>query len=750
MFSGAKIFSQNPEVDSIYKLLINHKLEDSVKIELLNSLADAVYRQDIDSAENISEEILKLSKKIKYEKGIGHFHRIKGLYYRTISDFDNALDENLKALQIYKKEKYVSGCAISYNDVGIIFIYKNDYQKALKYFRKSLILYERLYDEKKTSREFNNIALVYRETGNYDISLEYYLKAEKIAEKYNDLFIKSSIYANKGELYSLLERPKKSFENYEKALKYKEILNDKYGIIVACNNLAEIYLEFQDYGKAKEYFIKSLKICIEIGNDYAAAHNYSGIARIYDAQKQFDSALYYHLKALEIRKKINEKSDLAISFNDLAIHYSLQKLYSKAVYNAEKSLKYGTEIGNAEIISKANKTLYEVYEKNKNFEKAYLYYTEYNKQLFANLNNANTKKITELELNYSFDKKQKDLQISFQNQHFKSEKEISTQRLIIALTVLALIFVVIVAIITFYVYVKKREANIILKEQKEEIAIKNEELHEILEELRSQKNKIEIQHEQITSSIRYAKTIQNDILTKTNFLRDFEFFLIFKSKDIVSGDFYWHTSFEKDNEKYTFIAVADSTGHGVPGAFLSIIGHRLLDEIIKEKKIYDLSEILLGMDNSVISLLNQKETDNTDGMEIGLLKIIESKNKINIEFAGAHRSILFYDSENNKVSKIKGDINSIGGFIKAQNFLQYTIHDIPAKTNDIIYLTTDGFVDQNNSKRKKFGAKNFIELIAKIASLSLEKQKNVLENTFETYIENTTQRDDITILAIKF
>ena len=255
---------------------------------------------------------------------------------------------------------------------------------------------------------------------------------------------------------------------------------------------------------------------------------------------------------------------------------------------------------------------------------------------------------------------------------------------------------------------------------------------------------IKKQHNEITSSVNYASTIQNAMLpAKENMDKLFENFIFYRPKDIVSGDFYWVT--EVDNK--IFVAVVDCTGHGVPGAFMSMIGSRLLNEIVNERKILETDAILEQLNIDVRKALRQDQTDNTDGMDVCLCRIEKNNEGAEISFTGAKRPLFVYQSEKLEVLRLLGNKKTVGG--KYFQKMQFSQTKLRLKKGDIIYLTTDGYVDQNNPERKKFTTPHFMRLLNEIKNNTLSEQRQVLENQLDKWKNSEEQRDDISIVGIK-
>ncbi|TDT72562.1 putative ATPase [Hypnocyclicus thermotrophus] len=288
------------------------------------------------------------------------------------------------------------------------------------------------------------------------------------------------------------------------------------------------------------------------------------------------------------------------------------------------------------------------------------------------------------------------------------------------------------------------------------VSIKNSIIYEKLNKLnRTLERKVfertlslDEKNKKLTDSINYSKKIQENVLPKESDIIKFtkDSMLIYLPKDVISGDFYWLKEIE---EKKVFI-VSDCTGHGVPGAFLSMIGSILLDKLLINNLLLNPSKILKQLDNDFKKYLKHNNTnkkfEQIDGMETAIVTLYQNK----IYFSGAKRNIYILRKENNtwKLKEIKGNKFSIGGVHRKNEKIFNTI-EFEVIKNDIIYMFSDGFVDQNNNKNEKYGINRFENLILNIADKDLAVQKTLILQELSTFMKDTSQRDDITILAFK-
>ncbi|NOU16445.1 MAG: SpoIIE family protein phosphatase [Bacteroidales bacterium] len=329
-----------------------------------------------------------------------------------------------------------------------------------------------------------------------------------------------------------------------------------------------------------------------------------------------------------------------------------------------------------------------------------------------------------------------------------------------------LLLITLISFIWLYVTVKTKllkRSNIRLQalvvdrtkeilEYHNEIVEKNEELMQQKEEMQVQRDELHEQNRQITASLEYAKTIQQAILPDLSILKDrIEHFIIYKPKDVVSGDFYWIsriTSKTKQSEKI-IVAVVDCTGHGVPGAFMSMIGSRILSEIVNERKIHSPAEILTELNISVNQALRQDVSDSFDGMD-ACLCLIEPKlsNQYIITFAGANRMLYYYQKGTHNIQTLKGNRKTIGGIMPEVD-PEFVNNRIYLSPDDIIFLNSDGIVDQNNESRKKYKASRFHASILAHVDKPMYEMGVEINKMFEGFKGNTSQRDDITVLGLR-
>lgn len=333
---------------------------------------------------------------------------------------------------------------------------------------------------------------------------------------------------------------------------------------------------------------------------------------------------------------------------------------------------------------------------------------------------------------------QRENEILMAEQEIEDAKgQIEVQKLVIRqkntilfFTIIALLFFVLLSVMVYRSFRNKKRTNAILEKNNIEIAKKNK---------------------KILDSIRYAQTIQQAILPiKSTIDKHFDWFIIFQPKDIVSGDFYWFNHFEETGK--SVFAVVDCTGHGVPGAFMSMIGNRLLIDAVKEKEIVKPIEILEEIDARLRIALMQDQTANNDGMDICVCTIdYLENNKCRIDFAGAKRPLFYSDGMDGEMKYLKGTVRGIGGKkrLRERAVKPFEENTLILERGEMLYLTTDGFFDLISPKGKKFGRVNFMDLLEEHYKKSLPEQREAIMDALQIHKGSEFQIDDITILGVK-
>jgi serine phosphatase RsbU (regulator of sigma subunit)/tetratricopeptide (TPR) repeat protein len=528
------------------------------------------------------------------------------------------------------------------------------------------------------------------------------------------------------------------------------------------NQSAYLLRSANRYEEAANYYQKVLEINIDLGNRHGQMISHNSLAMVYLEAENYQKAVYHLEKELEFRKQINNKAEIINVLTNIAMAENELSSFDSAIDHIEKAIGLAKELNDFTLLKRSYGVAYDIYEKKGNAEKSRAYFELYSaidkklKQMkMDEITTEADRKVTQAVT----EKQQTEQQLS--QTHDELEKTVNTLQKVEKLT-------------------REQQMEIELKEAKinEQNALLEAErlrrrfwiigfsislffvvvltfmiiqIFKANRKINAQRLKLEKQNKEIRSSIRYAQTIQEAMLPATSQIEKyFEPFILYMPKDIVSGDFYWILEQKKEKKTTVYLAVVDCTGHGVPGAFMSMIGNRLLNEIVTERKIESPSEILLMLNTMVREALRQEETDNNDGMDLAFCKFeFEKGKKTNLTFSGAKRPIYIIKNNTNKLINYPGDRKSIGGYSLARKEVKFTNHKDELSKGDMVYMFSDGIVDQNGPERKKFGRLRLEEAIIDCAKLKPSEQKDIFEQRLHEYMDGEEQRDDISMLGLK-
>ncbi len=617
--------------------------------------------------------------------------------------------------------------------------------EALEYSKEGLDLAYRLDDYVGLADLYNRSGVVYRNLGDYSQALQYYTQALQYAQKIRDPRQTAYAFNNIGGIYTLQESYALAIENSQKAIRSFDSLGDQRGISFCLINMGINYRKLKEYGKAIESFEK----CLEIRKHWKNAHTeilacYFQLGETYLEKKDYNRAKKYFYSAYQDHKEVGENGFSGI-FNSIGIVYFRENRLDSALFFAERALKTAKASHSKERIRNASKTLSQIYLEKRDFVKAYDYLylqMEYKDSLQYEEN-------SRLLSNYTLNQKQKELDLANKERRLR-EIELEEKKLQMYF------FILLIAFLTFSVFAFiwtariRKKKNTLLKSINRELLSKNEEISSQKEEIEKQKGEIEKNSQNITASIMYGKRIQEAMLPARNLINESlpEYFIWYKPRDIVSGDFYWFA--EKTDSVIT--VVADCTGHGVPGAFMSTIGDSLLNKIIHDQETHSPEKILEALHWQVRQTLKQDETHSKDGMDIVILVLYKTKTKgkyHKVEYAGAMNPIIYL--KNGELHEIKATKKAIGGVVEAQH-LEYQKHTIEITSPTMFYLFSDGFQDQfGGDDDKKFMIKRLRQLFEMVWQLPAIDQNKYLEATFQEWTRNGrySQIDDILVWGMR-
>lgn len=620
---------------------------------------------------------------------IFYLNKLSGLFQRN--DFANALDYATKALDLSEKTNDIKGKVFSYNNIGDAYWYHSDYITAQRFYYKAYRINDSLKDKSGIAESLYNVGWIIVMQQHNAKEVGYLYRSLALYEELKDVRSRAGLMSTLGQFYLNQYNLTKSRNDYDSSLHY---LNKVI-------NLCKSSKEFSP--GSYESFYGTLAELMRSSGDYKSAKFYME-KKINRESKLGDSLAYY-----------NNLDDMAV------IEFNLGNT-EKAIQLSEACNSYAKRSQQYELEAAACAHLNMFYYSKNDIPRAYEYYNRsvllrdsLDKQLFS----AN---LLDIQNGFELDKREASIK------HLKQENEIqilkAKQNKLILLGVGVVLAIIIV--IAYLLYKQNREknaANLLLQEQNTIILQKKQE---------------------IDHSIQYAKGIQMALLPDIHEIRTTfpESFIYYLPKDVVSGDFYW---FHKLDD-YFYCATADCTGHGVPGALMSIVSMDKIIQAIFEKKLNEPSEILKFLNVEIKNALKQHQDKNKqrDGLDIALIRLDTKTNKV--DFSSANRPL--YLINNGVLTEYKGDKVAIAGYTPDDYpFRQITLQ---LQKGDCLYTSSDGYADQfGGAEGKKFMTKNFKALLQSIYTMDMKAQENEVINKHTQWKGNYEQVDDILVIGIK-
>lgn len=683
VFAQCLLFAQKQQADSIRQLIKADK-EDTLKVTHLNDLAYLYRNARPDSTILLCKKSIALCEQLMQNSNLklwtGYSDAIGNMAigYRLSGNFVKAKEFYFKALKMDEELGYKFG--IGKRLVGIANVYDNlaNYAKALEFGFKALKVNEEINNQRAIALSYGVIGNTYFDQKEYDKAMTYELKALTTFEQINDKNNVAASYVKMGIIYSQQKKYSKAFAYLNMALNIAEKSKLEQLYAETLNNIAFVYLEQNQYDQALAYYLKGLEKDKELNINTGISNAYNFIGYIYLKKKDFLTSEKYLLDALNA---------------------------SKAVGALKNQLQVETNL--AELYQQWNKPL----EALAHFKKAVLF----KDSIF---NTSNTQQI----MNIEFEKKEMEQKAVQEKKDALAAAEKKKQQVILFFVALGLLSVLIFAVFIFRSLNIRKKQNVVIAMQKQ---------------------KVEEKQKEILDSIHYAERIQRAFLATKEVLDKNlkEYFIFFKPKDVVSGDFYWATNLGNGN---FILATADSTGHGVPGAIMSLLNITSLEKAAELSA--NPSDILNHTRNTIINRLKRdgSEDGGKDGMDCSLL-CFDFENKL-LKLAAANNPVWIL--RNNELIEIKPDKMPVG---KSDKQLQtFTLHSFALEAGDTIYTLTDGFPDQfGGPNGKKFMSKRLKELLCSNAHLPLSQQKEIVETTFDNWIGDLEQVDDVCVIGIK-
>jgi len=709
------------------------------------------------------QKALTIHERIGNQEGMATLYNNIGAIHYGQGRYAEALESYQKALTILERIGNQEGMATLYNNIGAIHTAQGRYAEALEAYQKALALYEHTGDSWRMATCYNSIGNIHADQGRYAEALESYQKALTILERIGNQEGMATLYNNIGTIYEGQRRYTEALEAYQKALAIRERIGDQQGIATCRINIGNIYRAQGRYAEALEAYQKALAIYEHLGNQQRIAVCYQNISSIYIHQQQYAKALEALQKALAIQERINDQQRVVMSYTNIGSLYQTQGLYAIARSYFQKALAIAQSLGLQDQLDDLYLNLAQTDSAlaasglTYLWKSAYLHHRLYAAYKDSVRNEESIRKQARLESQYEYEKKTALLKAEQEKERALATAQLRQRDTQLKLSLLAL-GIALIGLVTFAIlYRKIRQQRDLIQKQSDEIQQKNLALEQYNAELKSTNQALEesnriIQqqaetlsekNEEILDSIRYAERIQRAILPSAEKWERLlpESFLLYKPRDIVAGDFYWL----EETERYIFLGVADATGHGVPGAFVSIVCANALHKAVLEEGLESPAEILWRVREVVVSQLTQAREKVKDGMDIALIRFAKA-DRSRAVFAGANRPLWIVSAEG--LLEVAGTRQPIGYVEEPKAFEEVELM-LGSRVPAMVYAFTDGIVDQmGGPKGRKLLPKGLREWLSSLWSQPVAEQAESLKALFETWRGEHHQIDDVTVVGV--
>lgn len=677
------------------------------------------------------------------KKGVANAYQQIGEYYLIKSRRDSAVFYFEKARQAFLEIKDFSGLAKSDYSLGLVYFNTDEYAQSLKHANLAKDFYQKNQDRKMLASVLSLLCDVYNYMGNNDLAIQSCIESLRLLEELGIDDKKTNILNSIGTIYFELGSLEKADNYFNQALELSSVYGDNHGMANSLSNLGDVAFKNKDYARAMDFFYQTYQIDSMQFDSWGLGYSHYNLGKTKIRLERLEEGMADLEIALTFSLEVENYELQAKVLSEVGNAYFLKNDYVSAIQNMKNSLAIAQRINAAPLLKSTYNSLAKFYDRLGDKDNALIYFKLYIIATEKQFIQENARKIAETEALYNLEKKEKEIEILKKENEIQQLQANRRQLLNYGLLV-GLLMVVVMVTVLYVAYRVKIKANKTLRSQKDAINAQKEEIETQRDDISKKNVALEEKNRMILDSIKYAKRIQLSLLPDARtFSEAFpDSFIFYKPKDIVSGDFYWFT--EIDGK--LIIAVVDCTGHGVPGAFMTVMASSLLDQIVNESNITAPDMILSLLDHKIQHSLHNQETDvlATDGVDIGICVI--NPKTLSVAFAGA-KIPLYYTIEG-IMHQLNPSRYSAGTNYDIKK--TFNSHFVKLKKGDMIYLTSDGFQDQfGGAHEKKFMKREFRQLLEDNNSKTVQEQYDIIGRTYYQWKKNYPQTDDILVIGLR-
>jgi serine phosphatase RsbU (regulator of sigma subunit)/tetratricopeptide (TPR) repeat protein len=716
---------------------------DIIRIDSLNALASQLIKKDNERALYFAQMAMAASKRLNYTRGLADASYNMGDYYYYLFKKDSALYYYRMSSYLSEFIEYKLRKALCEYSIAHILFEVDKYDDALHHAQEAIDILEVLGDSTRLAKVFNLVCGIYNYKGQNEKAIDFCIRCIDMFEKLGELNETTNALNVIGNIYIQFRNYDKAEKHLREALDIAKKFNDLEQQSVSYSSLAEMHYSRKEFHEALSNYQMAYDLDVAEKDTFGLAYATYAMGKTYLDLEEVEDALQYLGQSLVFSSIRQDNDLLANSYAMIGKAYHLKGNSSEALDFLNKSLSIAQEINAYPILHTVYKIFAEYHERSgyhKDALQFYKLYMEYDDKMKLE---ENSKRIAEADAKYELGHKEKMIEVLIKENEV--QMLLARQRDLVNKGLLAFVFfTLMLAMILLNRNNIKNKANKALEGQKEAINQQKAEIEQQRDEIQQKNLALAEFNKQMTDSIEYARRIQLSLFPNKNELKQIfpESFVFNKPKDIISGDFYWVTT----HEDKIFLAVVDCTGHGVPGAFMTILACSLLNQIILENHIFCPNMALSLLDIKVKQNLHLNELSSpiADGMDMGLCVI--DKNERIVEFAGA--KFCFYYSDGTQLCQVNGNRYPIGSMMFPEK--NFTSTKIRLPENTTFYLATDGFQDQfGGPGDSKFMKPNFRKLLASMISYPINEQHMILTDKFQSWKGGNPQTDDIIVLGVR-
>ncbi len=633
--------------------------------------------------------------------------------------------EGLEKLELLK--------SLSFNEL-------NDGELALKYAEELIRLAEAENNSQFLFSGYLQKGGYYKRTGNPELALEIFFKAVNIAVDSKNIMNEGIAYISIADVYAIMENYTSSVQYYDKSIQILRSTADSIPLASALLNAGDTYYNMGQYELARRYFEEAGPIFKKKNHLAGSAYYLGNMGMIYAKQGKDTLAKNSINEAIAVLEELEDYYPISVYLTIMSDIYLKQDDINSALSYTTRSLDMAMAYGLKEQIGDAYLQLSKLYEQSGNQKEAFF---NYRNHILYRDSLQNIEAIQQIaDMRTDFELAQKQIEVDLLKQKRKN------QRIINILAAVASVFIIILAIGLYRRYVFIKKTNVKIRAQRDEIESQRDEVEAQRDMLETHRDLVVFQKNEIIESINYAKRIQSAMLPPETYFSELlkNSFILYKPRDIVSGDFYWI----KQVKQYIVLVVADCTGHGVPGAFMSMLGMSYLNEIAQRREITQANQVLNELRKQIKYSLRQggMRDESKDGIDMALCVL--DLQSMKMQYAGANIPLyLIKDVKGKPELKVIKAARMPLGYYQSKD-VSFVNHDIQLDRGDTFYMFSDGFVDQKGGKEgKKFLSKNFKNLLLDVHDQSMHDQKEMLEKTLSDWMGDNSQIDDVLVVGVK-